>query len=72
MRRPSSCRCRSDRSPAALDTVVDAVRRRFGNAALTRGALIGLGEGLGAPLLPGTDGGDGLERLDARGVGCLR
>jgi hypothetical protein len=51
---------------------VDAVRRRFGNAALTRGALIGLGEGLGAPLLPGTDGGDGLERLDARGVGCLR
>ena len=35
-----------------LDSAVDAVRDRFGSAALTRGALVGAGSGLEMPMLP--------------------
>jgi DNA polymerase-4 len=36
----------------ALDTVVDAVRDRFGSAALVRAALLGREQGWSAPMLP--------------------
>jgi DNA polymerase-4 len=36
----------------ALDTVVDAIRERFGPAALTRAMLLGRDQGLEVPLLP--------------------
>ena len=35
-----------------LDTALDAVRERFGSAAVTRAALLGRGEGFTVPLLP--------------------
>lgn len=35
-----------------LDTTLDALRGRFGSAAVTRAALLGRGEGLSVPLLP--------------------
>jgi DNA polymerase-4 len=35
-----------------LDTAVDAVRQRFGSAAITRGALLGRDPGITVPLLP--------------------
>ena len=35
-----------------LDTAVDAVRQRFGAAAVTRAALLGRGQGLTVPMLP--------------------
>jgi DNA polymerase IV len=35
-----------------IDSAVDLVRRRFGNAALTRGVLVGRDPGLEVPLLP--------------------
>jgi DNA polymerase-4 len=42
-----------ERSEAeALDTVIDAVRDRFGGAALTRAAAIGVDPGIEMPLLP--------------------
>jgi DNA polymerase-4 len=37
---------------AELDLAVDAVRDRFGSAALTRAALLGRDPGLSVPLLP--------------------
>ena len=37
---------------APLDAAVDRVRRRFGNAALTRGILVGADPGIEVPLLP--------------------
>jgi DNA polymerase IV len=40
------------RSGRALDAAVDAVRDRFGTAAVTRAALLKGGEGLAVPLLP--------------------
>jgi DNA polymerase-4 len=40
------------RDSAALDAVLDAVRDRFGAAALTRAALLGQDHGLSVPLLP--------------------
>jgi DNA polymerase-4 len=40
------------RSSAALDAVLDAVRDRFGPAAVTRAVLLGRGSGLTAWLLP--------------------
>jgi DNA polymerase-4 len=39
-------------SDGRLDAAVDAVRDRFGSAALTRGALLGTTPGLTVPLLP--------------------
>jgi DNA polymerase-4 len=39
-------------SDGRLDAAVDAVRDRFGSAALTRGALLGTDPGLTVPLLP--------------------
>ena len=36
----------------ALDLAVDGVRERFGVGAVTRGVLVGRGEGLSVPLLP--------------------
>ncbi|GAA1898051.1 DNA polymerase IV [Asanoa iriomotensis] len=36
----------------ALDAAVDAVRDRFGSAAITRGVLVGHGPGLEMPMLP--------------------
>jgi DNA polymerase IV len=39
-------------SDGRLDAAVDAVRDRFGSAALTRGALLGTNPGLTVPLLP--------------------
>ncbi len=36
----------------AVDAAVDRVRRRFGNAALTRGVLLGHDPGLEMPMLP--------------------
>jgi DNA polymerase-4 len=35
-----------------LDAALDAVRDRFGSTAITRGALLGRGEGMEVPLLP--------------------
>ncbi|GAA0262237.1 DNA polymerase IV [Cryptosporangium japonicum] len=35
-----------------LDSALDAVRERFGSAAVTRGTLLGRGEGFTVPLLP--------------------
>ncbi|GAA3397582.1 DNA polymerase IV [Cryptosporangium minutisporangium] len=35
-----------------LDSALDAVRERFGSAAVTRAALLGRGEGFSVPLLP--------------------
>jgi DNA polymerase-4 len=37
---------------APLDEAVDLVRERFGSKALTRGVLVGRGEGIAMPLLP--------------------
>jgi DNA polymerase-4 len=39
-------------SGSSLDSAVDAVRDRFGSAALTRGALVGSDPGLVMPMLP--------------------
>jgi DNA polymerase-4 len=39
-------------SDGGLDAALDAVRKRFGSSAITRGALLGRGEGLVVPLLP--------------------
>jgi len=39
-------------APVALDTALDGVRARFGSSAVTRGALVGKGQGLEVPLLP--------------------
>jgi DNA polymerase-4 len=36
----------------ALDAALDVVRARFGSAAVTRGALVGRGQGLEMPTLP--------------------
>jgi DNA polymerase-4 len=41
-----------DRDTTALDAAVDAVRERFGTAAITRGVLLGREAGLEVPLLP--------------------
>ncbi len=38
--------------PLAIDTAVDRVRERFGNAMLTRGVLVGRDPGLEMPMLP--------------------
>ncbi|SCX29106.1 DNA polymerase-4 [Mycolicibacterium fluoranthenivorans] len=38
--------------PVAVDTAVDRVRQRFGNAMLTRGVLLGRDPGLEMPMLP--------------------
>ncbi|MDQ2635462.1 MAG: DNA polymerase IV, partial [Actinomycetota bacterium] len=38
--------------PIAIDAAVDRVRSRYGNAALTRGVLLGRDPGLEMPLLP--------------------
>jgi DNA polymerase-4 len=38
--------------PVALDSAVDEVRQRFGNASLTRGVLLGRDPGLEMPMLP--------------------
>jgi DNA polymerase-4 len=35
-----------------LDEALDAVRDRFGSAAITRGVLVGLDRGIEMPLLP--------------------
>ena len=47
------------RPAAALDTTVDAIRDRFGTAAVQRAVLLGRGERTSAWLMPG-DGPDGL------------
>jgi DNA polymerase-4 len=39
-------------SGSDLDTALDAVRRRFGSAAVTRAVLLRTGEGLSVPMLP--------------------
>jgi DNA polymerase-4 len=39
-------------APVALDAALDGVRARFGSGAVTRGALVGKGQGLEVPLLP--------------------
>jgi DNA polymerase-4 len=39
-------------SDGQLDTALDAVRERFGSAAVIRGALLNKGEGLAVPMLP--------------------
>lgn len=44
---------------APVDRAVDAVRRRFGNEALSRGALVGRRIGFEAPLLPDRASGTG-------------
>lgn len=36
----------------AVDRAVDRVRERFGNAALTRGVLVGRDPGMEVPILP--------------------
>jgi DNA polymerase-4 len=43
------------RNLPAVDAAVDQVRRRFGNAALTRGVLVGRDPGLEMPTLPESD-----------------
>jgi DNA polymerase IV len=40
------------RAPRAVDIVVDQVRERFGNQALTRASQLGRDDGLSVPLLP--------------------
>ena len=40
------------RSSVALDEAIDGVRERFGSKAITRGVLVGRGEGIEMPLLP--------------------
>ena len=40
------------RHPNELDEAIDAVRERFGSAALTRGVLVGRAAGIEMPLLP--------------------
>ncbi|MGN6799240.1 MAG: DNA polymerase IV [Gaiellaceae bacterium] len=40
------------RSSADLDEAIDVVRERFGSKAITRGVLVGRGEGIEMPLLP--------------------
>jgi DNA polymerase-4 len=42
----------SGSEPAAVDAVVDSVRRRYGRSALTRGVLVGRDAGLEMPHLP--------------------
>jgi DNA polymerase-4 len=44
-----------DRDEAALDSVLDDVRERFGTAAITRAALLDAGEELSPWLMPGGD-----------------
>ncbi len=38
--------------PVAIDSAIDQVRQRFGNAVLTRGVLVGRDPGLEMPMLP--------------------
>jgi DNA polymerase-4 len=38
--------------PVAIDSAIDEVRQRFGNALLTRGVLVGRDPGLEMPMLP--------------------
>jgi DNA polymerase-4 len=38
--------------PVAIDSAIDQVRQRFGNALLTRGVLVGRDPGLEMPMLP--------------------
>jgi DNA polymerase-4 len=40
------------RSSADVDEAIDVVRERFGSKAITRGVLVGRGEGIEMPLLP--------------------
>ena len=40
------------RPPARIDRAVDGVREKFGTAAITRGVLLGRGEGMTVPMLP--------------------
>ena len=40
------------RNSADLDEAIDSVRERFGAKAITRGVLVGRGEGIEMPLLP--------------------
>ena len=40
------------RDNGELDEAIDSVRERFGSSALTRGVLVGRGEGIEMPLLP--------------------
>jgi DNA polymerase-4 len=40
------------RNSAELDEAIDSVRERFGSTAITRGVLVGRGEGIEMPLLP--------------------
>ena len=40
------------RNSADLDEAIDVVRERFGSKAITRGVLVGRGEGIEMPLLP--------------------
>ncbi|GIF76298.1 DNA polymerase IV [Asanoa siamensis] len=42
----------AEQDGVALDAAVDAVRDRFGSAAITRGVLVGHGQGLEMPMLP--------------------
>ena len=39
-------------SSSAVDSTLDSVRDRFGSSAITRGVLLGRGEGMRVPLLP--------------------
>jgi DNA polymerase-4 len=39
-------------SSSAVDTTLDSVRDRFGSSAITRGVLLGRGDGMRVPLLP--------------------
>ena len=40
------------RSSTELDEAIDSVRERFGSQAISRGVLVGRGEGIEMPLLP--------------------
>jgi len=40
------------RGGAGLDEAIDSVRERFGSKAITRGVLVGRGDGIEMPLLP--------------------